>query len=101
MGAGSEFSSFLRVMRDIPSFSQILDDPDGVPVPSEINTIYAVCAQLAAKCERSNISNAIKWLAKYDDELIGVLFALAIGRDDDFKNTQEYIQFKIDNQLGE
>lgn len=101
MGAGSEFSSFLRVMRDIPSFAQILDDPDGVPVPSEINTIYAVCAQLAAKCERSNISNAIKWLAKYDDELIGVLFALAIGRDDDFKNTQEYIQFKIDNQLGE
>ena len=94
-GAAAELSAFVRVIRDLPSFEDILRDPQSVPSPDDLSTRYAIVAQLAAKVDHSTVNNAVSWISGVDNELVAVFFQLA---DAGLKSSQAYIDYKVANQ---
>jgi len=97
LAAASEFLAFLKILRKVPSFLEIFDNPDEVAIPPDLSLRYAVTAQLAAKVTLKDVANSVSWIKRIDDELVAVFFTLLTVRDDSFKSCPEYVQFKIEN----
>jgi hypothetical protein len=81
-GAGVEFSSFLRVYREMPSLDEILLSPKTAIWPSMSNPSarYAVAAGLATKANPTNFAR----VAEYMDRMCadsGEEFAVLLARD--------------------
>ena len=83
------------MIRDLPSFEDILRDPKSVPAPDDLSIRYAIVAQLAAKVDHSTVNNAVSWISGVDNELVAVFFQLA---DAGLKSSQAYIDYKVANQ---
>ena len=94
-GASAELSAFIRVIRELPPFEEILSNPDSVPAPTDLSVRYAIVAQLAAKVDQSTVNNAVSWISGVDNELVAVFFQLA---DAGLKSSQAYIDYKVANQ---
>ena len=97
-GSASQLSGFLQIVRTLPPASQIFNDPDNAPIPSERSTQYAIATILANKADESSFGAALKYLQRVSGELESVCVIIATNRNKNLLNTQAYGDWKIRHQ---
>ncbi|MDE3021349.1 MAG: AAA family ATPase [Pseudomonadota bacterium] len=64
--AAVNFTSFLRLYRDLPNPDAIMMAPDSAIIPKEISTLYAVSTALAARANANNFSRVMTYLERLE-----------------------------------
>lgn len=62
--AATNFISFLKVYRDLPSIDEIVANPDKAPVPTDISTLYALTGTLVIKTDANNFSHLMRYVSR-------------------------------------
>lgn len=98
-GPAAEMEGFLRIFRNLPSIADIIANPDGVTVPNDPATQYALSGALARKADRKNI-DAISRFAKraLGREFSIVLMVDAVKRDATLAETRAFVDWAAANQ---
>lgn len=55
-GSAIEFKGFIDIYQSLPTFQQILTQPDTLPIPDEPSTLYAISSLISGKADKANIS---------------------------------------------
>jgi hypothetical protein len=63
-GAAAEFTSFLRIYRDLPNLDAAMLDPDSFTAPTNPSVLYAICGAMSRKTSPDNSSRAFKVMEK-------------------------------------
>ncbi len=97
-GFASEFIGFLKVWREIPLPSSILNDPDSATIPHEPATLYALTGALARIVLPDQMGNLMKYLTRLDQGEFTVLCLRdATRRDENLMSTPEFIKWVAGN----
>lgn len=67
-GAASEFLSFMRIAGDLPSFDDIVDDPEGTPVPTRPDVVLALSQMIAHRTDESSAGPVFKFVNRLPRE---------------------------------
>jgi hypothetical protein len=67
-GAGAEFVSFLRVAESMPTFEEIVANPEKVKVPEKSDAGYAVMQMLAHRVSSETVSPVFAYLTRMGRE---------------------------------
>lgn len=98
-GAAAEFEGFVRVWRSIPSLADIVANPDGVNVPDDPATLYAVATGLARKADRNNFAPILRFSKRALGPEFSILLCVdAVSRDGGLKETRAFIEWADANQ---
>lgn len=97
-GAAIEYSSFIRLYRELPSIDAILLNPKGAPIPSQPATMYAIGSALARRAKADNIARILQYLDRMPAEYAVMAIKDAILRDASLQSTKEFSKWAIDNQ---
>lgn len=99
--AGEEFAteyvSFLKLYRELPSLDEIILSPRKAPVPKDLGTLYALASGLAYKMTEQNISSVCTYLNRLPVENAFACMQDAITRNRELSNTRPFIQWSVDN----
>jgi hypothetical protein len=92
-----EFEAFLKVFMTLPSFTQIVLDPNNSPVPDEISGRFAVTGLISEKMGKDNVGSCITYLKRVGEE-----FTVAAMKNSTIKNpsicsTREFITWGSEN----
>ncbi|MFC4678120.1 ATP-binding protein [Desulfovibrio legallii] len=80
-GCAAEFSGFLAVWRDLPTVEEILEAPEGVPVPEEPAALYATCEALSLHADQDTMEALATYAARLPAEFGVLLMRDAVERD--------------------
>lgn len=83
-GAGGEFMAFLNVVRDLPTFEQIVKDPLKIPVPTGLDVLYAITAMMAPRTDKTNAEAVMKFVMRIPIEFQVVYLRSLWLRDNSF-----------------
>lgn len=97
-GAATEYSSFLRLFRELPNIDVILAEPKKTKVPTEPATLYAVCSALARRAEAKNIANVVVYLNRLPQEYAVMCMKDAMQRLPMLASHEEFTKWTIKNQ---
>tara|TARA_E500000318_G_scaffold58017_1_gene53735 strand:- start:4130 stop:5149 length:1020 start_codon:yes stop_codon:yes gene_type:complete len=64
LGAASDFKAFLSVYRELPDPELPLKDPVNAPIPQDPSVMYAVCAGIAYRVNKTNSANFMAYLKR-------------------------------------
>jgi len=67
-GPAAEFTAFLNVYRQIPSFEEILLNPDATPVPEEPSALYAIATMVASRVRKDSFPTVVRYLDRMPEE---------------------------------
>lgn len=73
-GFAAELSGFLNIYRRLPDPGLILVDPDGVDVPTDPATLYAVCGALARRVDATTLDALVRYAKRLPEEFSVLLF---------------------------
>jgi MoxR-like ATPase len=96
-GAATEYASFLRLYRELPSIDQILLNPQTAPVPTQAATLYAVSSAMARRANDSNFSRVITYTNRLPKEYAVMVMKDASQRDKALASTKEFTKWAVDN----
>ncbi len=91
--AAAEFMGFLQVWRDLPAVEDILEDPDGAPVPEEPAAVYALCEALAGKAAPESMDALTAYAARLPVEFGVLLMRDAVCRDERAVDTPAFARW--------
>lgn len=98
IGAATEFLSYLKYHRSIPTIESILADPKKAPVPkNEPAALWAISAALSERIDKKNIKNALEYLARIPNEFAVFCIRDVMRRDPSLTQTSSFIQWASDN----
>ncbi len=94
----AEFTSFLRIWRDLPNLDGILMDPKGsdvpdIETPNGIATLYAVCVGLAHKATEDNFNRVVQYTDRLPKEFGVLCVTDSVRRNKEVCNTEAYIKW--------
>lgn len=95
----ADFVGFLRVYRNLPDLDKVIKDPDKAPDPKKYDpqTKYALSSGLAAKANKNNIDNVIRYIDRIDPEFQVMIIKEAQSRDWTLAGTKAYSQWLTKN----
>ncbi len=101
-GAAAEYLSFIQLARDLPTFEEIMLNPDSASLPAAPASQYAVCTMLDKKATANNLGNLMNYVGRMPTEF-QVLFmksaAIAsAGQKHDITKSQVFIKWASANQ---
>lgn len=67
-GTAAEFTAFLRVASELPSYEEIIANPEKVPVPSKPDAQYAAMQLIAHRVDPKTAPKAFKYLTRMPEE---------------------------------
>jgi hypothetical protein len=76
--AATEFAGFLQMYRQLPSIDAILADPDGQPIPSSPNVLWAVASGLVYKTNLQNWPRVARYAERLTEEGQGEMAAFLL-----------------------
>jgi hypothetical protein len=101
--AGTEFSAFLQMYRELPSVDAILVDPTLPAIPDRPGTLYALCGALAYRATAANFARVAQFaerlLSNRKGEFGSLLVRDAIRRTPDLQHTAAYVRLSC-GELG-
>ncbi|MNN73126.1 hypothetical protein D3C81_1892170 [compost metagenome] len=65
-GVAADFVEFTKVYATMPKVAEILKDPSGYPVPSDLSTKWAVCASLLEHVNEDNLTELAIYINRFD-----------------------------------
>ncbi|WP_225784543.1 AAA family ATPase [Xenophilus sp. Marseille-Q4582] len=92
-GIASEFMSFLEVHTRLPTFDAILRAPLTTEVPQEPSVLYALSGAIAARMDKSNFDNAMKFVLRMPPEFQVVTLKEARGRNSEITKLPSFLEF--------
>lgn len=96
--AASEFSGFVRQIKDLPKVDAVLLDPEGTKVPANPAGMYAISVALDGKATPGNLERIMKYMTRLPVEFQVVFMRSAIRRDDKLTGTKAFQAWGIANQ---
>jgi len=80
-GIGTEFHSWLKTRRKLPSIEAIIADPGKAMVPKEADMVYAISIALARAMDTKNVDAVVKYLSRVPVEYLVMAVKTATERD--------------------
>lgn len=65
-GVATEFITFCKQFADLPSFKEVLSDPEGVSLPTNIASKWAITGMLAHNTTPDNVETVLKCVDRFD-----------------------------------
>jgi ATPase family associated with various cellular activities (AAA) len=96
-GAGTEFSAFLRMFRELPNIDAILLNPTQEPVPENAAAQYAVASALARCASDTNFDRICLYLNRLPTEFRVLCVRDATLRDPAIRSTAGFVKFAVQN----
>jgi hypothetical protein len=96
-GPAAEFTSFLRIYRDLPDIEAIMLDPDTADVPGEPSVLYALCGAMSRKVHSGNVSQAFRYMKRLPSEFQVVWLRDALQADPLLATTSEFTGWTREN----
>lgn len=83
-GAGGEFMAFLNVVRELPTFEQIVKEPTKIPVPAGLDVLYAITAMMSPRTDKTNAEKVMQFVMRIPVEFQVVYLRSLWMRDSSF-----------------
>ena len=96
-GAAAEFTAFLGLIRDLPTIDEILLNPEGVKVPAEPSTRYALVTSLGMKAEKNNFAKLMKFINRVPTEFQVTFMRDTVKRDSGVAGLKEFQDWAMKN----
>lgn len=97
-GPAAEFTSFLRIFRDLPSIESILLDPENADVPNDKPAVlYALCGAMSRRITEENASKVFVYMQRMPTEFQVVWLRDSIRSCPDIVATKEFTEWSIKN----
>lgn len=96
-GASAEFNGFVRQIKDLPTISQIISEPEKTPIPASPGALYALIMALATKTAVANIVSVMKYVIRMPIEF-QVMYIKYITNNPALIGTKSYIDWVISNR---
>jgi hypothetical protein len=97
IGAEGEFTSFLKIYRNLPDPDGVLLAPSTATVPTDLATLYALCGALANRANENNFGRLLEYCERLDDDFQVLCIRDAVVRNRELANTDEFTRWAIAN----
>ena len=67
-GGLADFTGYLMVWEKMPKFDEVIANPDTHPIPEESMILYALCASIAHRTNKSNVDKVIKYINRFENK---------------------------------
>ncbi|MEL7400698.1 MAG: AAA family ATPase, partial [Pseudomonadota bacterium] len=82
-GAAIELIAFAKISANLPDFNQLLQNPEGFPIPEEPSHIYALCGSIGSRATGENIGKLMPYINRMPAEFQVVTLREVLGRNKD------------------
>jgi hypothetical protein len=96
-GAAAEFTSFLKIYRDLPEVDAIMRDPDQAVVPQEPSVLYALCGAMSRKVTLDNATAAFHYMRRLPTEFQVVWLRDTLQAEPGLATSREFGRWAEDN----
>ena len=96
-GAGSEFSAFLRIWRELPHPQTIIDNPETGRVPTNSSALIALCGALYEHADDTNFEQIGIYGARLRPEIGEFLISSCVRKDAELQYTATYTNWQARN----
>lgn len=96
-GCGAEFTSFLRIYRDLPSIDAIFMSPDSVDVPTNPSVMFALCAAMSRRISTDNADRAFRYISRMRVEYQAACINDAMRHTPKLAGHKSFTEWCIDN----
>lgn len=93
----AEFTAFLKIWRNLPSFEQIVLNPENTQVPTEAAVRFAISGLIASKMNGNNIGAVIKYINRLPKEIAVATFKDSVTRNPKITESRDFITWASDN----
>lgn len=92
----TDYRTFLKMFRELPSMEEIIMNPGGAPVPADPGTLCAISSALAHKMSDQNIGAICTYLDRLPQEISVACVSDATTKKRELCNNRAYIQWASD-----
>lgn len=92
-GAAHEFIAFTQVFNQLPTIQDILNNPTGCKIPTDISSVYGVCGLLANHATDANIGTLLKYTNRLPAEFTMLTLKDTIKRKPELIRHEEMCDF--------
>jgi len=96
-GPAAEFTSFLKIYRDLPDIESIMLDPDNSEVPEEPSVLYALCGAMSRGISVDNATPAFRYMRRLPAEFQVVWLRDALQAEPKLAVSGEFSSWARDN----
>jgi hypothetical protein len=96
-GAAAEFSGFMELWHQLPSPSDIISDPDGIPVPDDPAVLFALSEMMGAAMTMDNICLVMSWVRRLPPEFSVLLMREAVRKTPKIVETSAFADWASSN----
>lgn len=93
----TKYLAFAEARSKIPAVSAIIANPEGTPIPVELDVLMFLIYDLASKTKKDNITQICKYVKRMKSDMAITYFHAATARDDKLVGTAEFSKFAMDN----
>lgn len=79
-GAAADLMVYLRLASELPTFENIMDDPEGCQVPSRLDVSHALTGMLMQRMEPDNCGKLLDYISRMGKEFQTVLVTAAVKK---------------------
>lgn len=92
--ASADFKAYLKVFRALPDPEAPLKTPDTADIPAEPSVLFAVCANIAHRVNKSNVDNFCKYLGRLpQQEFSAFAIKSVFSRWPDIKREKAFVEW--------
>lgn len=78
---GVEFYTFTKIISQLPSYADIINDPVYVNIPDDMGTRYALCGMIAEHAKPKDANNLMKFIERMPKDFQGLLLRWICKKD--------------------
>lgn len=67
-GPATEYVNFCRNFASLPTYDDIIKNPEGVDVPKELSTLYALSGSLGSQTKRESVKEVMRYIERMPQE---------------------------------
>lgn len=95
--AATEFTAFLKMIRQLPNPTTILVAPDTVPVPDQPDVKMMICTALARHVKRDSFGAGLSWVSQLGAEYQALFVGDAVRVRPELQETRAYITWATEH----
>jgi hypothetical protein len=97
-GAAAQYVGFRRTWESLPDLATALLHPMSCPVPTKADVQYATLGALAARVDKANFENALKYADRFSADMSIMFIQDVTGRIPSLKSTTQFINYAVAHQ---
>ena len=92
-GVAAEFTAFCRLIDELPSYDEIVADPQNATLPESPSARYAAAAMLAARGQLADAEPVAAYICRLPAEVAAFAFKSLYNRDKGFAKSQSFTKW--------